>query len=224
MVKEKIQQQLVSDCRSLKMAGLAVGLALSRYFNRNAFITDRALIAYPGIKTLVKDTGLSHRAVQRAIRLLQKRQHFRIVDGGGGRTTHTYIGQLAEFQRCQSGSDRGVTPVIRTSERTSDPKEVRIRGGSRRPIRPRTLDAAHGRWPEILPHFGIEPKFLKNKHGPCPACGGKDRYRFTNRHGDGDYFCNQCGAGKGIKLVAEVNGVDYQTAAQRIDEYLGNEP
>jgi putative DNA primase/helicase len=86
------------------------------------------------------------------------------------------------------------------------------------------LKAAHGRWPEILPRFGIAPKFLKDKHGPCPACGGADRYRFTNRHGDGDYFCNQCGAGKGITLVAKVNRCDYATAAKWVDEYLGSQP
>jgi putative DNA primase/helicase len=51
-------------------------------------------------------------------------------------------------------------------------------------------------------------------------CGGTDRFRFSNRHNDGDYICNRCGAGKGIKLVALVNGVDYPTAAQRIDEHL----
>ena len=35
-------------------------------------------------------------------------------------------------------------------------------------------------------------------------------------------FCNQCGAGKGIALVAKVNRCDYATAAKWVDEYLGN--
>ncbi len=43
----------------------------------------------------------------------------------------------------------------------------------------RTLDAAHGQWRTILPSFGIHPGHLDGKHHPCPACGGKDRFRFT---------------------------------------------
>jgi Zinc-binding domain of primase-helicase len=61
---------------------------------------------------------------------------------------------------------------------------------------------------------------LNGKHQACPACGGKDRFRFTDRKGDGDYFCNGCGAGKGISLVAKVNGWSYPEAAKRIDEFL----
>ena len=65
-------------------------------------MADRALVAYPGIDTLANDTGLSQRAVQRAIRNLQKRGHFHIIEGGGGPgTPHTYIGQFVEFRGCQ---------------------------------------------------------------------------------------------------------------------------
>src|SRR5690348_13963485 len=57
-----------------------------------------------------------------------------------------------------------------------------------------TVDRARGRWREILPCLGVETRYLTNKHGPCPLCGGKDRFRFDDKNGDGTYYCNQCGA------------------------------
>ena len=44
-------------------------------------------------------------------------------------------------------------------------------------------EIATGRWPNILAHFGVAEKFLTGKHGPCPICGGKDRFRFDNKEG-----------------------------------------
>ncbi|MDI5829610.1 hypothetical protein MJN51_36035, partial [Salmonella enterica subsp. enterica serovar Kentucky] len=35
------------------------------------------------------------------------------------------------------------------------------------------------------------------RHAPCPACGGKDRFRFDD-NGRGSFICNQCGAGDGL--------------------------
>ena len=61
-----------------------------------------------------------------------------------------------------------------------------------------TIERARGRWREILPLFGIAPHFLVNKHGPCPICGGKDRFRFDDKDGSGSYFCNVCRAGNGV--------------------------
>lgn len=90
--------------------------------------------------------------------------------------------------------------------------------------RPKTIEAAHGRWREILPILGVPATALSGKHVPCPSCGGTDRVRFHDRHGDGDYFCSHCGAGKGISLVAKVNGLDYAEAASRIDDVIGNLP
>ena len=88
-------------------------------------------------------------------------------------------------------------------------------------MRERTLDAAHGRWREILPMFGVPATILNGKHHPCPACGGKDRFRFHDRNGNGDYYCAGCGAGKGVKLISIVNGWNYGEAARKVDEYIG---
>lgn len=42
-----------------------------------------------------------------------------------------------------------------------------------------TVSHALGHWPRILPALGIQ--VLKNRHQPCPVCGGSDRFRFDDR-------------------------------------------
>ncbi len=41
--------------------------------------------------------------------------------------------------------------------------------------------AAQGRWPWILAGLGVDPDTLKDDHGPCPGCGGVDRFRFDDK-------------------------------------------
>jgi putative DNA primase/helicase len=84
------------------------------------------------------------------------------------------------------------------------------------------IERAQYRWREILPLFGIDTRFLVNRHGPCPLCGGRDRFRFDDKDGTGSYFCNQCGAGVGIILVRKVKGWDFKTACDEIDRVLGD--
>jgi putative DNA primase/helicase len=88
----------------------------------------------------------------------------------------------------------------------------------------RTVEAATGRWREILPRLGISPRYLRNRHGPCPVCGGKDRFRFDDRNGSGSFFCNQCGPGAGIMLLRRFRGWDYATACREIDAVVGTAP
>jgi putative DNA primase/helicase len=83
--------------------------------------------------------------------------------------------------------------------------------------------ARRHRWREILPLFGIDTRFLQNKHGPCPLCGGKDRFRFDDRDGSGSYICGQCGAGVGLILLRKLHGWDYKTACDEIDRIIGTE-
>ena len=47
-------------------------------------------------------------------------------------------------------------------------------------------DRARGRWPGILTALGVPAKALRNRHGPCPVCGGKDRFRFDDKGGAGN--------------------------------------
>ena len=77
------------------------------------------------------------------------------------------------------------------------------------------------KWPAILEQLGIDGKYLRDKHGPCPACGGRDRYRFDNRFGRGGFYCNGCGAGDGFTLLQRVFGWDFKTARARVIEAAG---
>jgi putative DNA primase/helicase len=83
-------------------------------------------------------------------------------------------------------------------------------------------DRAQGRWLGILPALGIGESFLTGKHGPCPLCGGKDRWRWDNREGRGTWICSKCGAGDGIALVMEKNGWEFREAAKQIEALIGS--
>lgn len=81
---------------------------------------------------------------------------------------------------------------------------------------PMVTEVATGRWRGILQSFGIEDRFLTGKHGPCPVCGGKDRFRFDDRDGKGTWICNQCGAGDGFMLLQRLNGWTFKEAAREV--------
>ena len=83
---------------------------------------------------------------------------------------------------------------------------------------------ARGQWRGILLSFGFPEAGLQARHGPCPFCGGKDRYRWDNKDGNGSYFCSQCGAGSGIDLLMKFKGWDYRTAAREVERLLGAQP
>ena len=87
-----------------------------------------------------------------------------------------------------------------------------------------TIERACGRWREILPQLGIETRFLVNRQGPCPVCGGKDRFRFDDRGGTGSYFCNRCGPGVGIILVRKSHGWSHKAACDAVDQVIGLTP
>lgn len=81
-------------------------------------------------------------------------------------------------------------------------------------------DAAAGRWPDVLSLMGIEVPASPRAQVACPACGGKDRFRFDD-DGRGAHFCNACGAGDGLELVKKVNNCDTTRAAQLVADVLG---
>lgn len=81
-------------------------------------------------------------------------------------------------------------------------------------------DKHEGKWRGILTELGIPPNHLKNRQGPCPLCGGKDRFRFDDK-GKGMYFCNQCGAGDGPMLAQKFTGLTMGEVARRIDQIAG---
>lgn len=90
--------------------------------------------------------------------------------------------------------------------------------------KPKVKDLAQGSWKAILPALGVASTFLTGKHGPCPMCEGRDRFRFDDKEGHGTWFCSHCGAGDGIKLVMTKLVLDFREAAQRIENTLGAAP
>lgn len=86
----------------------------------------------------------------------------------------------------------------------------------------KTAESARGKWRGILKSLGVDESFLRNAHGPCPMCGGSDRFRFDDKDGAGTYYCNSCGAGDGMKLALEFTGSEFKHLARRIDEMVGN--
>ncbi|MHB1949351.1 MAG: DUF7146 domain-containing protein [Gammaproteobacteria bacterium] len=74
---------------------------------------------------------------------------------------------------------------------------------------------AQGQWPYILESLGVNSSFLKNKHGPCPMCGGKDRFRFDDKE-KGAFICNNCGAGFGIKLLQLYHNWSFNYAVDMV--------
>jgi hypothetical protein len=86
---------------------------------------------------------------------------------------------------------------------------------------------ANGRWKEILSALGVDPATLKNHHGPCPGCGGKDRFRFDNLNGDGTFICSQGGlgetAGDGFELLVHAGKAASKSEALRlVADHLGH--
>lgn len=85
--------------------------------------------------------------------------------------------------------------------------------------------AANGKWPWVLASLGVDAATLgRKRHGPCPGCGGRDRFRFADRDGDGEWYCSQGGGttgGDGFGLLAHVLGWTPGEALRRVAEVLG---
>ena len=89
-----------------------------------------------------------------------------------------------------------------------------------RPVR----EIAHGRWRGILVALGLPEHALHKRHGPCPMCGGRDRFRFDDREGRGTWFCSHCGAGDGVALLMAYKGMDFKSAALEIESVACVQP
>lgn len=76
-------------------------------------------------------------------------------------------------------------------------------------------------WKQLIISFGIESQYLDGKHHPCPLCGGTDRFRYDNKHGVGNYFCNGCGAGNGFDLIMGYNNWNIKEAIKELSSHLG---
>ena len=85
-----------------------------------------------------------------------------------------------------------------------------------------------GLWREALQSICKVPSNVFNKkHQACPSCGGKDRWRWTDKldePGDGGAYCNGCGADSGIGWVMRLTGEPYSEVINILGRFLGKVP
>lgn len=66
--------------------------------------------------------------------------------------------------------------------------------------------AARGKWPAIWSALGVRDLPPPGRHGPCPGCGGRDRFRLVPEEADdGGWVCGRGGdptGGDGFALLA----------------------
>lgn len=84
-----------------------------------------------------------------------------------------------------------------------------------------TVSRAQGRWRDILIALEFPLKALDGKAGPCPMCGGEDRFVFDNKDGRGGFFCRGCGPGNGVELVKRWKSVSFRDACKIVDDLIG---
>lgn len=80
---------------------------------------------------------------------------------------------------------------------------------------------AHGGWPRILERLGVASEVLSRRNQPCPKCGGRDRFQFTDKFGDGNYFCRGCGPGDGFELLELCLDWKFIEALQAVEGVVG---
>jgi len=85
--------------------------------------------------------------------------------------------------------------------------------------------AACGRWIDIHISLGLSEQQLNpNVHGPCPKCGGTDRFRALDDVAEcGALFCNQCffkGNGDGFAAIQWYRGCSFPEAVKLVADVL----
>ena len=90
---------------------------------------------------------------------------------------------------------------------------------------PSVFEVASGQWRGILMHFGVDEKSFNPKGGPCPTCGGDDRFSFKpGNNPNGVSHCRQCGNGEGrtgMQLLRDMTGWEFPEAARKVEEVCG---
>lgn len=86
-------------------------------------------------------------------------------------------------------------------------------------------ERANGRWEQVLLALTkLQMVDLDGKHHACPLCGGKDRWRFDNKEGNGTSICAQCGSRTGYSLLKEMLGLEHRDLAVAIEGVIGRDP
>jgi len=81
---------------------------------------------------------------------------------------------------------------------------------------------AKGKWSLIVTELLGEQYANTRKHQACPCGDGKDRYRFSDKAGTGNYFC-ACSEGDrdGFDLIQCAKGVNFAEAAKMVEGIIG---
>lgn len=86
-------------------------------------------------------------------------------------------------------------------------------------------DLAFGRWPDILQARGMDASFFSGRNGPCPFCGGSDRYRWAGKKFGGVWVCSSCTEGKyssGMSMLMKHMGYnEFREACDDVREFFG---
>lgn len=85
-------------------------------------------------------------------------------------------------------------------------------------------EAAKGGWGSLLGRLGVDASCLTGRHTRCPGCGGKDRFRYDDRNGEGTWICSGGGntqSGDGVGLLIHVRGCDWKEAVNILGAELG---
>lgn len=78
-------------------------------------------------------------------------------------------------------------------------------------------------WRRVLSDAGLTDRQLSKKNGPCPVCGGNDRYHFSNKYGRGDGYCRQCGHLDGFKILMGAKSILFPEARRLVLSLSGME-
>lgn len=81
---------------------------------------------------------------------------------------------------------------------------------------------ARGRWPEIIGAL-VGQDYISGKNGPCPGCGGRDRFQFNRRSDAGAFVCraHPRQGGDGFELLAHALGLSFAEAMRQVGDFLG---
>ena len=82
--------------------------------------------------------------------------------------------------------------------------------------------AARGHWSSILESL-VGEQYLSGRNGPCPGCGGSDRFQFNVRSPAGAFSCraHPKGGGDGFELIEHALDIGFAEAARMVAGALG---
>ena len=82
--------------------------------------------------------------------------------------------------------------------------------------------AARGHWSSIL-EIIVGEHYLSGRNGPCPGCGGSDRFQFNVRSPAGAFSCraHPKGGGDGFELIEHALDIGFAEAARMVAGALG---